>query len=137
MTPSFSLRTVLTTLAIAAGSIGTFAVPASAGQLSFHFTPGDRQTSNALSTGLRLYSAYNDLKNGSVRQRGKNNSAGLAQHGRGNLGLVEQRGNAHSGTLQQTGDRNAYGLFQYGRGAKDNVVQTGRNRSGVTFSYGW
>ncbi|WP_040489902.1 curlin [Fulvimarina pelagi] len=131
------LKPILIALAITAAGVGASTAPSSAGQVSFHFLPSDRQTSNALSTGLRLYSAYNDLKKGSIRQRGKGNSAGLAQSGRGNVGLVEQRGDAHSGTLRQKGDRNAYGLFQYGRGARDEVVQTGRNRSGVTFSYGW
>ena len=133
----FPPKTGLALLALTAASMTTLSAPAAAGQISFHFAPQERQTSSALSTGLRLYSAYNDLKNGSVRQIGRGNSAGLDQRGRGNLGLVEQRGDAHSGTLRQSGERNAYGLFQYGRGAEDSVVQNGTGRSGVTFSYGW
>ncbi|MEN3792323.1 curlin [Fulvimarina sp. MAC3] len=137
MTPMFSLKTAFAALVLATGSLGAFSDPAAAGQISFHLSPGDRRTSNALSTGLRLYSVLNDLKSGSVRQYGRNNSAGLDQSGHGNTGLIEQRGDAHSGTLRQTGERNAYGIFQYGRGSKDDLVQSGRDRSGVTFSYGW
>ncbi len=123
-----------------AGVAGLSAVPtpaAAGGRVSWSYAPSNREAAGALATGLRLYSIYNDVRGGSIRQRGQGNSAGLAQRGRGNLGLVEQRGNGHSGTLEQTGDDNAYGLFQFGRGADDRIVQRGNGGSGATFSYGW
>ena len=131
--PKWALALLLAGLA----GQGALATPAEAGgQVSWTLAPSDPQSAGAVATGLRLYSAYNDLRNASIRQRGHGNSAGLAQLGRGNVGLVEQRGNGHSGTLQQNGDGNSYGLFQFGRGARDQVVQNGRE-SGATFSYGW
>ncbi|WP_062016088.1 curlin [Aureimonas sp. AU4] len=106
------------------------------GQVSWTFAPSNREAAGLLDAGLRIYALSNDLRDGSIRQRGRGNSAGLSQRGRGNLGLVEQRGDGHAATLDQRGDRNAYGLFQFGRGAEDHVVQTG-GESGATVSYGW
>lgn len=127
--------------AVLAGALLAITAPATPalanGQVSWTLAPTDRQTAGAVETGLRLYSFYNGLKDGSIRQRGQGNDAGLAQRGQGNLGLVQQRGDGHSGTLEQNGDRNAYGLFQFGRGARDAVVQSGNGSSGATFSYGW
>jgi hypothetical protein len=115
------------------------AMPAQAlagGQVSWTYAPSSREASGLLDAGLRLYALSHDLRDGTIRQRGRNNSAGLAQRGQGNLGLVEQRGDGHAATLAQRGDRNAYGLFQFGRGAEDHVVQNGGG-SGATVSYGW
>ena len=133
-----SANTIATALAITLAAPATFATPAAAdGQVSWTFAPTDRQTTGAVEAGLRIYSLYNGLKDGSIRQKGEGNNAGLAQRGRGNVGLVQQRGNGHSGTLEQNGDGNAYGLFQFGRGAHDAVVQSGNGNSGATFTYGW
>lgn len=133
----FLARTTLVAGILGVALALPLASSARAGQFSWTYAPSDRTASEALSTGLRLYALSNDLRDGSIRQRGLGNAAGLLQRGRGNLGLVEQRGDGHSGTLRQTGDRNAYGLFQFGRGARDEVVQTGNDESGATFSYGW
>lgn len=112
--------------------------PASAGgRVSWTYAPSDRDASSALSMGLQAYGLINDLRSGEIRQKGRNNRAGLGQNGRGNLGIVQQRGDGHSGTLQQNGDNNAFGLFQFGRGTDDHVVQNGDGGSGTTFSYGW
>lgn len=125
-------------LLVALSATAGVATTASAnGQVSWSIAPNDRQTAGAVEAGLRLYSFYNGLKDGSIRQRGAGNDAGLAQRGRGNVGLVQQRGNGHSGTLEQNGDGNAYGLFQFGRGARDAIVQSGNGNSGATFTYGW
>ncbi|KQT82763.1 hypothetical protein [Aurantimonas sp. Leaf443] len=138
MTNRIKTKLILATLF--AGLLGQdiLATPAEAGgRFSWTYAPSDRDTAGALETGLRLYSLYNDLRGGSIRQKGEGNSAGLAQRGDGNVGLVEQRGNRNSGTLQQNGDRNTYGLFQFGRGTDDDIVQNGNGGSGTTFSYGW
>lgn len=115
----------------------TLPTPAAAGQVSLSLVPADRQGAGTVGAGLRLYSLYKGLKDGSIRQQGRGNNAGLAQRGQGNLGLVQQRGDGHSGTLEQNGDGNAYGLFQFGRGGRDAVVQSGNGSSGATFTYGW
>ncbi|WP_370193851.1 MULTISPECIES: curlin [Aurantimonas] len=133
-----SANAIAAALALAVVAPATFATPAAAGgQVSWTFAPNDRQTSGAVEAGLRIYSLYNGLKDGSIRQKGQGNNAGLAQRGRGNVGLVQQRGNGHSGTLEQNGDGNAYGLFQFGREARNAVVQSGNRNSGATFTYGW
>ena len=137
MTTAF-LKTAATALVLGLAAPMTLPAPAeAAGQISFSLAPTDRQSAGTVEAGLRLYSLYKGIKDGSIRQRGHDNSAGLAQRGRGNLGIVQQRGNGHSGTLEQNGDRNAYGLFQFGRGARDAVVQSGNGNSGATFTYGW
>ena len=138
MTISISSRTVAAVLLAGSAGLVTVPTPATAGgTVSWSYAPANREAAGALATGLRLYSIYNDVRGGSIRQRGQGNNAGLAQRGRGNLGLVEQRGNGHSGTLEQDGDDNAYGLFQFGRGADDLIVQRGNGGSGATLSYGW
>lgn len=125
-------------LALGLAALGPLASPAEAGgRVSWTYAPSGREAGGALATGLRLYSIYNDVRDGSIRQTGRDNVAGLVQRGRGNLGLVEQRGTGHSGTLEQDGNRNAYGLFQFGRGTDDHIVQRGNGGSGATFSYGW
>jgi major curlin subunit len=133
-----SANAIAAAFAITIAASATFATPAAAdGQVSWTFAPTERQTAGAVKAGLQIYSLYNGLKDGSIRQKGQGNNAGLAQRGRGNVGLVQQRGDGHSGTLEQNGDGNAYGLFQFGRGARDAVVQSGNGNSGATFTYGW
>lgn len=130
----------LLTVTLLAGGIGQFALAAPAyagGSISFNIAPGNAQDADILSTGLRVYSLFQGLKDGDIRQLGRGNSAGLAQAGRGNLGFIQQRGNGHAATLRQNGNNNAYGIFQYGRNTDTNVVQNGDNGSGATFSYGW
>lgn len=115
-----------------------FAAPAHAGgRISFDLAPRDGGEGDLLSTGLRAYSLYRDLKGADIKQLGRGNAAGIGQNGGGNLGFIRQRGNGHSATLQQNGNNNAYGIFQYGRNTETNVVQDGDNGSGLTFSYGW
>lgn len=136
--PRHNLHPTAIALALGLAALGALVSPAEAGgRLSWTYAPAGREAGGALATGLRLYSIYNDVRDGSIRQTGRDNVAGLVQRGRGNLGLVEQRGNGHSGSLEQDGNRNAYGLFQFGRGTDDHVVQRGNGGSGATFSYGW
>ncbi len=114
------------------------ATPAAAGgSLSFTFAPKDARQAQALQTGLLIYGAVNQIKNGGIKQKGKNNSAGLAQNGAGNFGVVHQKGNGHSGTLQQNGNGNAYGLFQFGKKTNADVVQNGNGKVGTTVQWGW
>lgn len=125
-------------LALVLAALAQGASPALAGgQVSWSLAPANREQADILSTGMRLYAIGRDIRNGSIDQKGMNNAAGLAQRGRGNLGIVRQRGNDHSATLEQNGSDNAYGLFQFGRGARDAVVQNGNGQSGATLSYGW
>lgn len=113
-------------------------VPASAGgSVSFHIAPGNARDAQALRAGLQMYSLYNGIKNGGIKQRGSGNVAGLLQNGGGNLGIVHQDGNGHNGTVQQNGNRNAYGLFQFGRNTSGHAVQNGNGRTGATIQFGW
>ncbi len=119
---------------------GMMAMPVSAfagGRISFDVAPRNSRDAELFSTGLRVYSLFRGIKDGDIRQQGNNNAAGLAQGGRGNLGIIQQQGNGNRGTLRQNGNNNAYGLFQYGRNNDDEIVQNGNNRSGATFSFGW
>lgn len=114
------------------------AAPAFAGgSMSLSLHPANPQDARMLQTGLRLYALAEGVKSGRIKQKGFGNAAGLAQNGRGNLGIVHQEGRGHDGTLRQNGDRNAYGLFQFGRGTSGHVVQNGDRQAGATFQYGW
>jgi hypothetical protein len=114
------------------------ATPAAAGgSLSITYAPRDARHAQALETGLLIYGAVNQIKNGGIKQKGKNNMAGLGQNGSGNFGVVHQEGNGHHGTLQQNGNGNAYGLFQFGKHTNADVVQNGNGKVGTTFQFGW
>ncbi|TCD14260.1 curlin [Oricola cellulosilytica] len=125
----------------AAGLIATTALiaPASAGgSFSVEIVPTSRESASAIRTGLDLYSYYNKSRRGAVvRQYGSDNSAGIAQRGSRNYGVVHQEGTGHSGTLRQYGSDNAYGLFQFGRNTRSDVAQSGNRQSGLTFQWGW
>ncbi|MDL2398145.1 curlin [Rhizobium mayense] len=135
-------RIMFKTLAAAllAGSIGQVALTAPAqagGWISATYAPPGAEDAGVLATGLRLYSMYRGWHNASIRQSGHGNAAGIGQNGRGDLGIIQQRGDGHSATLQQNGNDNAYGIFQFGRRTAANIEQDGDGGSGVTFSYGW
>jgi hypothetical protein len=122
------------------GALGQMALsaPAYAGSwISMNVAPSDSGDAGMLSSGLQLYGLYRNFKDGNIEQMGRNNSAGLSQNGRGNLGIIRQQGSEHAATLQQDGNDNAYGIFQFGRGSQVHVRQNGNNRSGATVSYGW
>lgn len=126
--------------AILIGGLGTMAITAPAhagGSISMNFSPANGDDGDMISSGLQLYSLYRNFKDGNIEQLGRNNSAGLAQNGRRNLGIIRQQGSEHNATLEQDGNDNAYGIFQFGRRSNVNVRQYGNNQSGATFSYGW
>ena len=128
------------TAALVAGSIGQVALSTptfAGGSVSMTYAPANTRDAGALATGLRFYSLYHGLHGASIRQSGHGNAAGIGQYGRGNLGIIHQKGNGHSATLRQDGNHNAYGIFQFGRNTDANVVQNGYRGSGATFSYGW
>lgn len=137
------IRKPLPTLmaALTAATLGSAALTAPAaagGSLAINLAPTGADSGRAIRDGLRLYSFYNSIKGGaSIRQIGRNNSAGVAQDGRRNLGIVHQEGSGHTGTLRQNGNRNAYGLFQFGRNTNGHVVQNGNGSTGATFQFGW
>jgi Curlin associated repeat len=119
-------------------ALSVVSTAAAGGSLSFHIAPQSADSRRVLRTGLQLYSVYNAIESGaSIRQRGRNNSAGISQNSRGNFGVVHQEGRGHNGTLRQNGKRNAYGLFQFGRNTNANVVQKGDGSAGATFQFGW
>jgi hypothetical protein len=134
-------KTLNTLIAAAlATSLGTAAltVPASAGgSLSITVLPGNAKDQQAMRLGLGLYAIAQGIKGGSIRQKGNGNAAGLAQNGKGNLGIVHQDGNGHNGSLQQNGHGNAYGLFQFGKNTNGHVAQNGHGNTGATFQFGW
>lgn len=126
--------------ALVAATLGTAAVatPAAAGgQISFNLQPGNAKQEHAMRAGLGIYAIAKGIKNGSIKQTGNGNSAGLQQYGQGNLGIVHQKGNGHNGTLSQNGNGNSYGLFQFGKNTNGHVSQTGNGNAGATFQFGW
>ena len=96
------------------------------------------QEAEAVRTGLGLYGLFRDLKNrGNTNQKGTNNGAAIAQHGRGNNAYVFQRGRDNSGAITQNGNQNSYGLFQFGRRNSTRVVQNGNGDVGITLQGNW
>jgi hypothetical protein len=124
---------------LVAASLGTAALvtPASAGgQVSITVLPGSAKHEQAMRAGLGIYALARGIQNGSIKQHGRNNTAGLSQLGKGNLGIVHQEGNGHNGTLTQNGSGNAFGLFQFGNNTNGHVNQHG-GQTGATFQFGW
>jgi minor curlin subunit len=119
------------------GSAGMTAPAAAGGSVSISVAPSNAKLEKAMRTGLSLYALYNGIRNGGIRQKGSNNSAGLLQNGSGNLGIVHQQGDGHDGTLQQDGNGNSHGLFQFGRNTSGHIAQNGNGGTGATFQFGW
>lgn len=131
-----ALKASLVILSI--GTAGMMTAPAAAGgSVSISVAPTNARQEQAMRAGLGIYALYNGIKNGGIRQKGFNNSAGLLQNGSGNLGVVHQRGNGHNGTLQQNGNGNSHGLFQFGSNTNGHIAQTGNGGTGATFQFGW
>ncbi|MFC6486374.1 curlin [Nitratireductor sp. GCM10026969] len=129
------IRAILSTAVL--GACLASAPAYAGGSVSLSFQPVNPPDAHMLQTGLRLYALAEGIKSGRIKQKGFGNVAGLAQNGRGNLGIVHQEGGGHEGTIRQNGDGNAYGLFQFGRGTSGRVVQNGDHQAGATFQYGW
>lgn len=128
-------KSAFATLVLAATLAGAVA-PAHAGQISINLSPANGQQQRLMQTGFGIYALVNSIENGSITQRGRNNSAGITQGGRNNLGIVYQEGNRHNGTIEQRNDGNSYGLFQFGKNTDAQVVQQG-HQSGLGFVFGW
>ena len=96
------------------------------------------EEAEAVRTGLGLYGLFRDHRNqAKTNQRGTNNGAAIAQHGRGNNAYVFQRGRDNSGAITQNGNYNSYGLFQFGRRNSTRVVQNGTGEVGITLQGNW
>ena len=133
-----TLKTLMAGLVAATLGTAAMTVPAEAGgQVSITVLPGSAKHEQAMRAGLGIYSLVQGIQNGSIRQYGHGNSAGLKQNGKGNLGIVHQEGNGHDGTLEQNGHGNAFGLFQFGRNTSGHVAQNGHGNTGATFQFGW
>ena len=132
-----TLKTLIATIVAATIGAAALATPADAGQVSIHLDPKNAKQENALKAGLTIYAIANAVQDGSIKQLGNNNAAGLAQFGDGNLGIVHQEGDNHSGTLTQNGDNNMCGLFQFGDGTTADVVQNGTGEACATVTFGW
>jgi Curlin associated repeat len=99
-------------------------------------TPKGRDA-QAIREGLRIYSWANSARNTAiVDQRGRNNGAGVGQHGSGNFGAVVQRGHNNSATLAQNGNNNAMAIFQVGRGHSYDASQNGNGKTGIVVQVG-
>ena len=110
--------------------------PAEADGVSITLRPRG-ESAEVVREGLGFYSFFRDLRNrAKTNQRGTNNGAAIAQHGRGNNAYVFQRGRENSGTITQNGNYNSYGLFQFGRRNSSTVVQNG-NGVGITLQGNW
>lgn len=134
----FRSKSIATALSAALICGAAATVPAAAGgSISIDFVPHSQRDADAMRLGLGLYGLYNGVKQAGIKQRGKRNSAGVAQNGSGNFGVVHQEGRGHNGTVTQNGNCNAYGLFQFGRNTNSNVVQNGDCHTGARFQFGW
>jgi hypothetical protein len=133
-----TLKTLMAGLfAVTVGS-AAFVTPAAAGgSISLHLEPKNVKQEQAMRAGLTIYAIVNAVQNGSIKQNGNNNAAGLAQIGQGNLGIIHQEGDDHTGTLVQNGDNNACGLFQFGKGTSADVEQNGNGETCATVTFGW
>ncbi len=74
---------------------------------------------------------------GKIKQKGKNNSAGLTQKGTGNSTGIVQNCNGCSSTVGQNGNNNTQGVLQFGDGASSNVQQNGNNQAGLQVDVGF
>ena len=111
--------------------------PAQANGVSITLQPRG-ENAQVIRQGLGFYSLFRDLRNrAKTDQRGTNNGAAIAQHGRGNNALVFQRGRDNAGTITQNGNSNTYGLFQFGRRNSSTVVQNGNGGVGITLQGNW
>ncbi len=126
-------------LALSLSFAAAIATPSLAGgSVSIAVDARSADEARAIRSGLALYSIYNDVKsNGHVTQKGVNHLAGLAQRGRGNVGIIHQEGRGHDASLSQTGNRNSYGIFQFGDGASGHVKQSGNGQAGLLFQIGF
>ena len=96
------------------------------------------ESAEVIREGLGFYGFFREFQNrAKTNQRGVNNGAAVAQHGRGNDAYVFQRGHNNSGTITQNGNHNSYGLFQFGRRNSKTVVQNGNGEVGVTLQGNW
>lgn len=103
---------------------------------TYVLTPKGKQA-EAIRESLRIYGWAQQARNTAiVDQRGKNNGAGISQHGSGNFGAVIQRGRNNSATLGQNGNNNALAIFQVGRGQKIDASQTGNGKAGIIVQVG-
>ena len=122
---------------VAVATMSAALSPAYAEGTSITWRPRGEQA-EAVRTGLGLYGLFRDLSNrAKTNQRGSNNGAAIAQHGRGNDAYVFQRGRDNSGTIMQNGNYNSYGLFQFGRRNSKTVVQNGNGDVGITLQGNW
>lgn len=128
-------KTIFACVALAIGA-SALTGPAQAGQFSINLSPSNAEQHRLMQAGLGLYALANQIENGSIRQNGINNIAGIVQGGGRNLGIVHQDGNGHNGTLNQQGGGNSYGLFQFGKNTSAHVRQNG-GQSGLGFVFGW
>ena len=133
-----TLKTLMASLVAVTMATTALTVPAAAGgSISFTVKPKNQDEENALKAGLAIYGIVNAVKGGSIKQLGNGNSAGLAQLGSGNFGVVHQEGNGHNGSLTQNGNNNSWGIFQFGKGTDAHVTQNGNGGTGATFAFGW
>lgn len=131
-------KTLMASLVVATLGTTAMTVPAAAGgSLSITVLPGNAKDEQAMRAGLGIYALVQGIQNGSIKQKGHGNKAGLAQNGKGNLGIVHQEGNGHNGSLQQNGNGNAFGLFQFGKNTNGHATQNGNGKTGATFQFGW
>lgn len=126
-----------TTIAAALIALSAAAPAHAGGQVSINIKPADAEQEKVMRMGLGFYALTQGIKNGGIRQFGNGNSAGLAQNGSGNLGVVHQDGDGHTGTLTQNGNGNACGLFQFGKNTNGHVTQNGDGGTCATVQIGW
>ncbi|WP_246018430.1 curlin repeat-containing protein [Pelagibacterium montanilacus] len=133
-TKSFAAGVAAATIAM----VSMIAPAQAGGQISLNYNPSNARDAQMVQMGLGIYQIVNEIeRNGGIRQRGNNNTAGVAQNGGGNFGVVHQEGRGHNGTVQQNGNSNSYGLFQFGRNTNAHVNQNGNGQSGLGLVFGW
>ncbi len=129
-------RRLVVIAALAAAPLATPMTAAADAVVSLTLTPRNDREAGLMRLGLGLYALREHLRDGgTIRQFGQDNAATLVQ-GRGNWGLIEQRGTGHAATLVQNGTGNVQGLFQSGKGGLAAVSQSG-GQTGIVIQHGF
>ena len=133
-----AFKSIIAAVSFAAiAGLGFGGSPVLAGGRTVVLTPKDAHQAQGVRDSLRLLGwAQGARGNAVVDQRGRNNAAGVAQHGSGNLAIVGQRGSNNSANLAQNGNNNALAVFQIGRNRQLDASQTGNGKTAIIVQTG-
>jgi major curlin subunit len=128
-------KTLTTQTALTLGAAMFAAAPASAEIFHQIVITGDTPAERAQIR--RVIRAHGGHQNdAAVVQRGKHNSAGIRQKGRGHRAIVGQYGNGNAATVDQRGRNHTAAVIQFGDSAGSVVRQRGRNGYALVYVFG-